>query len=299
MAARTHQTITTREWLALLIGVAAVSWAAPLIRLAEAPALVIAALRMTVAAPPLAAAGWALRRDELRRVARGDLVVLAIAGLALAAHFAFWVAGVQRTSVVASTAIVATQPLFVGFGGWLLLGERPTRALLLGAAIAAGGALLLASEDLGDADSLRGDLFSAFGAAFAGVYLIAGRRVRPRLSNLSYAAVVNVIAALVLLRLLFASDGQATGQSNEAYLYIVLLALVPQLIGHGSLTWALGSLPAAIVAVALLGEPVGATAIGATVLDELPTLLEWLGATVLLAGVYVALRGGLRPAVEP
>ena len=299
MAARTHQTITAREWLALLIGVAAVSWAAPLIRLAEAPALVIAALRMSVAAPPLAAAGWALRRDELRGVARGDLVVLAIAGLALAAHFAFWIAGVQRTSVVASTAIVATQPLFVGFGGWLLLGERPTRALLLGAAIAAGGALLLAAEDLGDAGSLRGDLFSALGAAFASVYLIAGRHVRPRLSNVSYAAVVNVIAALVLLLLLFASEGQATGQANEAYLYIVLLALVPQLIGHGSLTWALGSLPAAIVAVALLGEPVGATAIGATVLDEMPTLLEWLGAAVLLAGVYVALRGGLRPALEP
>ena len=199
---------------------------------------------------------------------------------------------------MASTAIVATQPLFVGFGAWLALGERPTRPLLLGTGIAALGALLLAGEDLGDGTSLTGDLFSALGAAFAGVYLVAGRRLRAGLSNLSYAALVNAIAARALLLTLALSEDSPRGQGGEAYLYIVLLALVPQLVGHSALTWALGSLPAAVVAVALLGEPAGATAIGATLLDELPTLLEWLGAGVLLAGAYVALRGGVRPASE-
>ena len=172
------------------------------------------------------------------------------------------------------------------------------RPLLLGIAISAAGALLLAGEDLGDGAALRGDLLAAVGAALAAVYLVAGRRVRAGLSNLSYAAIVNAIAALALLAALAASGDSPRGHGGEAYGYIVLLALVPQLVGHGSLTWALGSLPAAVVAVAVLGEPVGATAIGATLLDELPTLLEWLGAGVLLAGVYVALRGGLRPAAS-
>ena len=283
-----------REWLALLVGVAAVSWAAPLIRLAEAPALTIAALRLTFAAIPFLVVAVLLRRSELRALRRSDLAVLALAGLCLGAHFGFWVASVQATSLVASTAIVATQPLFAGIGGWLLLGERLTRPLMLGIAIAAAGALLLAAGDLGEGTSLRGDLFAAVGAAFVAAYFLAGRRARARLSNVSYAAIVNSVGACALLLTLTLSGGSTTGHGGEAYVFIVLLALVPQLIGHGSLTWALGSLPAVIVTVAALGEPVGAAAIGATLLDEPPTLLELIGAAVLLSGVYVALRGGPR-----
>ena len=281
-----------REWLALLVGVAAVSWAAPLIRLAEAPALTIAALRLTFAAIPFLVVAVLLRRSELRALRRSDLAVLALAGLCLGAHFGFWVASVQDTSLVASTAIVATQPLFAGVGGWLLLGERLTRPLMLGIAIAAAGALLLAAEDFGEGTSLRGDLFAAVGAAFVAAYFLAGRRARARLSNVSYAAIVNSVGACALLLTLTLSGGSTTGHGGEAYVFIVLLALVPQLIGHGSLTWALGSLPAVVVTVAALGEPVGAAAIGATLLDEPPTLLELIGAAVLLSGVYVALRGG-------
>ncbi len=283
----------SHEWIVLLVGVAALSWAAPLIRLADAPPLVVASLRMTFAALPLLALAGLRRREELSLLGRRDAGLLLLAGLALAAHFGFWVASLQDTTIAASTAIVATQPLIVGLGAWLWLRERPTRALLIAIASAAAGALLLAGSDLGDGVSLRGDAFAALGAVFASIYLVAGRRVRARLSNVSYAALVNAIAAVALLVALAASGESLLGWGAEAYIFIVLLALVPQLMGHGALTWALGSLPAAVVAVAVLGEPVGATAIGATLLGERPTLLEALGAALLLAGVYVALRGGL------
>ena len=281
-----------REWLALLVGVSAVSWAAPLIRLAEAPALTVAALRLTFAAIPLVVLALLLRRGELRALRRGDLALLLLAGLCIGAHFGFWVASVQDTSLVASTAIVATQPLFAGIGGWLLLGERLTRPLMLGIAIASAGALLLAAEDFGEATSLRGDFFALLGAVFVAAYFLAGRRARAKLSNISYAAIVNSIGACALLVTLTVAGGSPVGHEGGAYVFIVLLALVPQLIGHGSLTWALGSLPAVVVTIAALGEPVGAAAIGATLLDEPPTLIELIGAAVLLSGVYVALRGG-------
>ncbi len=285
--------VASHEWIVLLVGVAALSWAAPLIRLADSPPLVVASLRMTFAALPLLALSGLRRREELSLLGRRDVGLLLLAGLALAAHFGFWVASLQDTSIAASTAIVATQPLIVGLGAWLWLRERPTSALFLAIAIAGLGALLLAGSDLGDGVSLRGDAFAALGAVFASIYLIAGRRVRAKLSNVSYAALVNAIAALALLAALAVNGDSLLGWGAKAYIFIVLLALVPQLIGHGSLTWALGSLPAAVVAVAVLGEPVGATAIGATLLGETPTLLEALGCALLLAGVYVALRGGL------
>ena len=287
------QAAASREWIVLLAGVAALSWAAPLVRLTDAPPLVIASLRLALAALPLLLLSALRRREELRLLGLRDAGLLALAGLALAGYVGFWTAGVQDTSIAAATAIIATQPLIVGFGAWVALGERPTRALLTGIAIAAGGALVLAGADLGDGVSLRGDAFAALGAVFASIYLVAGRHVRARLSNVSYAALVNAIAAIALLLALAVSGDSPLGWGAEAYILIALLALVPQLMGHGALTWALGSLPAAVVAVAVLGEPVGATAIGATLLGERSTLLEAAGAALLLVGVYVALRGGL------
>ena len=294
MNAALREGVARREWIVLLVGVVGFAWAAPLVRLADAPPLVIASLRLVLAALPLLAVSALRRREELRLLGGRDAALLALAGLALAGYVGFWTASVQDTSIAAATAIIATQPLIVGFGAWVALGEQPTRALLIGIAIAAGGALVLAGADLGDGVSLRGDAFAALGAVCASIYLVAGRRIRARLSNVSYFALANASAAIVLLLALAASGESLLGWGAEAYVLIALLALLPQLIGHGAFTWALGYLPAAVVAVAALGEPVGATVIGATLLDEPPTLPEALGAALLLVGVFVALRGGLR-----
>ena len=110
------------------------------------------------------------------------------------------------------------------------------------------------------------------------------------MSTVGYSSVVNAVAAVTLLAAMFAAGAQVRGLDGDSYLLILLIALGPQLIGHNSFNWALGSLPAAVVAIAILGEPVGATLIAAVVLDEVPTLLQWLGGAVVLTGLYVALR---------
>ncbi len=283
--------MTARHLLVLLVGVVAVSWAAPLVRLADdAPSLTIAALRLSIAAPVMGAVAAGTRRDELRRITRRDLALLVLAGLVLAGHFAFWIASIQRTSVVASVVLVTMNPLFVGLGAWAWLRERPSNAVLAGTAIALAGALLLAAEDIGDRGSLTGDLLALIGSLLASVYLVIGRGVRARMSMIGYSSVMNAVAAVTLLAVMFASGAQLRGLEGGSYLLIVLIALGPQLIGHNSFNWALGSLPAAVVAIAILGEPVGATLIAAVVLDEVPTLLQWLGGAVVLTGLYVALR---------
>ena len=191
--------MTRAQWVALALGVGAVSWAAPLIRLAEAPVLVIVALRLAIAAPPISAAAIVLRADELRALTRHEVAVLLFACVALAAHFVFWVAAVQRTSVVASVVLVTTQPLFVALAAWPILGERPRREVLLAIAVAGLGALMLAASDLGDRGSLAGDGLALMGAVLAAAYFIAGRHLRARRSNLTYSGVVYTIAAAIVL----------------------------------------------------------------------------------------------------
>ena len=291
--------MTLRQGLVLAVGVIAISWAAPLIRLAhEAPVLVIAALRLSIAAPPMAVLALATGgTGQWQRLRRRDLALLVMAGVALAAHFAFWIASVQRTSIMASVVLVTMQPLFVAVIARLTLRERLNRWVVAGIVVGGAGALMLAGADLGDAGSLAGDLMALAGAFLASVYFVIGRGARARMSTAAYGAVVYSVTALVLLALVVVTGTPVGGAPREAYLFIALLALGPQLIGHNALNWALGSLPAAVVAVVVLGEPVGATLIAAVVLDEVPRALQWAGAVVLLAGVYVALRTPARPAL--
>ncbi len=283
------------QLLILAAAAAAISWSAPLIRLAEAPVLVIAALRISLAAAPMAGAAALRRGDELRALGREglagrDLLLLALTAAVLAGHFWAWVAAVERTSVITSVVLVTLQPIFASLGAWLLLRERPARAALVGAAIALGGALLLAADDLGERGSLLGDGFALLAALLMSAYFVAGRRSRRRLSTVGYGAVVYSGAAAILLVAMLGAGEGVRGHPREAYLLIGALALGPQLVGHNALNWSLGSLPAATVAAATLGEPVGATLIAALLLDELPSTLEVAGAAVVLVGVWVALR---------
>ena len=103
-------------------------------------------------------------------------------------------------------------------------------------------------------------------------------------------ATVGTVAAVLLLCALVVTATQLTGHPREAYVAMALLALVPQLVGHNALNWALGSLPAAVVAIAILGEPIGAAIIAVPLLDEVPRPIEVAGGAVVLLGVYLALR---------
>ncbi len=286
------------QLLVLAAAILAISWSAPLIRLAEAPVLVIATLRIAFAAAPMAGVASLRRGEELRALGRGvgwrglagrELPLLLLTSAVLAGHFWAWVAAVERTSVITSVVLVTLQPVFAALGAWLLLRERPARAALLGTAIALGGALLLAADDIGERGSLLGDGFALLAALLMSAYFVAGRRARRGLSNLGYSAVVYSGAAAILLAVVASAGERLNGHPREAYLLIAALAVGPQLVGHNALNWSLGSLPAATVAAATLGEPVGATLIAALLLDELPTALEVAGAGVVLAGVWVAL----------
>jgi drug/metabolite transporter (DMT)-like permease len=286
----------------LALGVAAVSTAAVLIREADAPSMVIAAYRLVLASLPLLLLAG-VRRQRVLPSTQSLVLLTLLSGVFLALHFGFWVASVKQTSIVTSVVLVTTTPLFVGLAGGPLLGEKPSSTIWLAIAIAAAGALLMVSEDFdAGGDTLQGDAFALLAAVFASGYLMAGRKLLGTGAGwLPYITVTYSTGAVILLASMLIAGESLGGYSTRTYGFFVLLALVPQLIGHTAVNRSLGHLPAIVVSIAVLGEPVGATILGAIFLSEEPTLVQLAGGLLVLAGVATGVRGDVkaRPALAP
>ncbi len=286
---------SARPYLALAIGILAVSSAAILITFARRegmPAVAIAALRLTLASLVLAPIAVTRARGEWRRLARRDLALAILSGILLALHFAFWISSLDYTSVMSSVVLVSTNPLFVGLASVLLLRESLRGWTMVGIAVAMVGGVLIGVTDLGQggAESLRGDALALAGAAAVSGYLLIGRKLRKQLSLLAYIGLVYFTAAAVLLALVWAMGASVLGYSLKGYALVLLLALGPQLIGHSSYNWALKYLSATFITVTLLAEPIGATLLAIPLLAQVPVPLKFLGGAFVLVGIYLAAR---------
>ncbi|MCX7850293.1 DMT family transporter [Thermus sp.] len=264
------------------VGVVALSWAAPLIRLTRGPAVVVAAWRLLLAGAllsPWGVRGW-----------RGLPWRFPLAaGLCLATHFALWIQSLRLTSVASSVALVTTNPLFVGLFS-LALGERPGAALWAGILLSVGGSFLIAWGDVGRGGSaLLGDLLALLGAVAASAYLLVGRRARARTELLPYVSLAYFVAG-GLLGVVAAGLGHPLPPAED-WPWLVLLALVPQALGHTAVNWALRHLPPAAVAVAILGEPVGAALWAFLLFGEGIGPWQGVGMALVLGGIAWALRG--------
>ena len=280
-----------KPYLWLATGITAVSFASILIRLAEAPSLVIAASRLTIASLILAPAAFIKSRGELRALTKADLGLAILSGLFLSLHFATWISSLEYTSVASSVVFVSTSPIFVGLASHFLLKERVSRQMFLGIAVSVLGGIIIGYGDFGlGTRELFGDLLALAGAVAVSGYLLIGRRLRPKLSLLSYIFLVYSTAAVSLIVLCLARGHPFAGYPTQTYLMFLLLAVVPQIIGHSSYNWALKYLPATFVGVGTLGEPVGSTILAYVILNEIPTLAKIGGGVLILAGIYISSR---------
>lgn len=290
----------------LALGIFAVASSSLLIRFAQAEvgSLVIAAYRMALSALILIPLTLPRHSGELRGLSRRGVALAALSGVLLAVHFASWILSLEYTSVASSVVLVTTNPLWVALLAPLVLKERLGRGVLLGMLVAlAGGVGVALSDSCTLAASglacppwqefvagraFYGNLLALVGALSGAGYILIGRILRPQLSLTAYIFLVYGMAALVLVALVPFSGQAAFGFSPSSYVYLLLLAVLPQLIGHSSFNWALAHLPASYVSIALLGEPVSSIVLATLLLGETPSGFKLLGAGLILVGILIA-----------
>ena len=278
--------------LTLTVGVVSISTAAVLIKLCrDAAPVVIAAARLGIATLVLLPVARGVRGTALFELSRRHIPYLVVAGLFLSGHFLLWITSLKHTSVLSSVVIVTTNPIFIGIASYLLFKEKPSRSLVAAVFIAVvGGGLIALSDAEAGAGSLYGDLMALCGAVMASCYYLIGRKVRREVHVLSYITPVYAVAAVVLVALALLTGHRFSGYDGSTYLYFLLLAIVPQLLGHGSLNWALRYTSATTVAVFILGEPIGSSVLAFFALDESVAPLQVCGGVLILAGIFLAVR---------
>ncbi len=282
--------------LGAFFGITAASTAAIFIRYAQqegAPSLVIAACRLSIATLVLAPLALSRKRAELATLTRGELGLALLSGLFLSLHFATWISSLEYTTVASSVVLVTTTPLWVALLSPFTLREPITRGQLAGMLLALAGGVVIGVSDSGDnaaSNPLLGDLLALAGAMMAASYIIIGRRLRKKMTLVSYTFLVYGAAAVMLVVFMLAGGFSPLGYPRITYLLFVLLALIPQLLGHSSINWALGYLSAASVSTILLGEPIGSTILAVILLNETPGVVKILGAVLILAGIYAVAR---------
>jgi len=283
--------------LALLTAVAAISFAASFFKLA-APThpLAMAAIRLAVAGVVLLPWGIAAYRDgSLRgRRMRGAL----LAGIAYGAHFGAWVSSLTLTSVAASVTLVTTTPLLLAALSLITGKDRPTRRIWVALAVAAIGVTMIGGYDgLAAPNALVGDALAFLGAVAIALYFVISRAQGDRLPIGGYSCVACLVGAASLFATGLVLGVDMTPASPTALLYIVLAALIPQLIGHSLLTWSLRHANPTQVAMAVVGEPAGAALIAWLWLNESVPAPVAIGCAITLAAVVTATIR--RPAAPP
>jgi len=199
--------------------------------------------------------------------------------------------------VASSVVLVATNPLFVGLFSYLFFKEKQPAELILGIILSFSGSIILVVGDCGFKgltaqipSFLLGDILAFLGAIMASGYLMVGSKLREEMDVLPYISMVYTFSASFLLITSISLQVPFTGYKLSSYFYMVLLAIVPQLIGHTAFNWALKHLKASMVAITILGEPIGASILAYIIFRETIKSFQSVGIILIFLAIIIASR---------
>lgn len=294
-------------YIPLVVGVVAASSASILVRFAQrdAPSLIIAAYRLTIATLLLLPSLLHRWKTEVVPLSRRLILLTCLSGAFLAVHFATWITSLEYASVASSVVLVQTSPIMVALLSPILLKESLRPQTWGGIALAFAGSILVGMSDiclssngvfacpplssLIGGTALKGDLLALAGAVAVSGYLIIGRKIRGDIPLMPYLVGTYGTSAGLLIVLAVFAGHSFTGYEPITFLWFLLLALLPQIVAHSSVNWALRYIPAAIVSIFLLGEPVGSAILAVFILDEIPPPLRIFGGITILTGIVITI----------
>ncbi|MEH2106691.1 DMT family transporter [Nostoc sp.] len=218
-----------------------------------------------------------------------DLWLLLGAGIFWAATLVFLAWSLTQTSVAISSVLHNLAPIFTSLGVWLLFRKGFEKQFLIGMVIALGGAIAIEFEELQIAtDEVQGGFAAIVSAIFLSAYLLIVEKLRTKFSPATIQLWICAIASLIIFPILLFTQDQLFPSTVSGWLWVISLALICQVLGHGLLTYSLARFSSVVVSLVHLLEPVFSGIFALVIFSEKLTFSNWVGFAVVLIGLYLA-----------
>ena len=273
-------------YIPIIIGVISISLSAIFVKLAEAESGVIAFYRMLFSVLIMSPLFFLKYKHELKSLNKKDWLFTSVAGVFLAFHFILWFESLNYTSVASSTVLVTLQPIFALAGTYLFFKEKISVKAIVATVVAISGSVLIAWGDFRvSGDAFYGDVLALIACALITGYFLFGQEVRKRLSLITYTMVVYSVSTIVLFLYVLIVDQSFGPYDSNEWLLFLLLAIVPNLLGHNLFNWAIKYVSTNIISISILFEPIGATLLAFIIFGEYLTYIQVLGGVIVIVGI--------------
>ncbi len=283
-------------FLALLVGATCIGFSGIFVRLSDVGPAAAGFWRMLFALPVLAAWTAVEQRRPVDGKARGGAFgAIALAGLAFGFDVTLYNAALDHTTIANASLLGNLAPVGVVLGGWLLLGERPSRRILGALMLAIAGALLLVLPRFAGGGQASGNLFGDGLAVAAAIsyasYILAVRRARDRADAGYVGLVSSVVCAVFCLAAALALGEHIIPGSLQGWLAVAALGLVSHALGQGLITLSLGSYGASAASLVMVWPALVTVLAAWALFGEQPTPVQAFGGVAILAAVLMVRRG--------
>ncbi len=308
MRLRLGQSSTTQLWI--LVALSTVSWSfGPIcIRFAlqhDVPPALIASGRMVVGALFFTPYVWRKYAGDIQAMPARSRWLAIFAGAMFGFNITLNAASLEHISVIIGQALIATIPIWVAILEVAILKVKLKGSVWLGVFVALAGAMLISWATSGEAPPLEGGnpslgiIMALISACSASLYIIIGRKVRGSVSFVPYIWLVYTSGAVTTLLIIASSRTPVLGYEWQGYLWVLLLAVLAQIIGHGVLNFVLRYLSPTTLTVTAQTVPVLSALWALLILSETPTMTQVAGSIVLVLGVGIVLGAQNRAKIRP
>lgn len=281
-------------YIPIVIGVISIALSAIFVKLATAEAGVIAFYRMLFSVLLMLPLFLLKYRKEVFVLTKRDWIFTALAGVLLAFHFIFWFESLNYTSIASSTVLVTLQPIFAFVGTYFFFKEKLSIKAILSAILAIIGSFIISWGDFKISGSaLYGDMLALIGCALITAYLLLGQDIRKRLSLITYTFIVYSISTVTLFFYVLMRGESLVPHSTADWFWFLMLALIPNLLGHTLLNWSLKWVSTNVISVAILFEPVGASILAYYIFQERLSFSQITGGIIVVIGILLFVVGGV------
>ena len=281
-------------YIALGVGIVALSLSAMFVRWADAPGPITGFYRLlfsTILFIPL----FIHRQRTSAPLDKRFIWFPLLAGIFTAFDFAFWNTSVKYITAANATLLGNTSPLWVALAALFIFKEKLRGTFWLGLVLALSGAVLIVGTDFLTHPTFGiGDLMASGAAIFYASYQLITQRGRVHIDPFRYTWLVGVSATLGMFVMNLLLRNPFTGYDTQTWLVFLATAIVSQMIGYLAISYALGHLPASVVSPTLIGQPILTTLLAIPLLGEIPKPVQWIGGAVALAGIYIVNQAHLK-----